>query len=107
MKEKFLEVGYKTYNELDKVFLQKAIYDENGNKKYFINVKIHDFRSLKEDYPHLKDAFSDFLYEGDVQFNLKDDTTFNVTLLHVESVEQTEKFFENVFNKLDCRKYDY
>jgi hypothetical protein len=106
MKEKFLKKGYTLYNQFGKDFLQKSIRDNDGNKKYFINISIHDFRDLKSRMDHLKNDFPDFGYEGDVQFNLKDDTTFNIHLLDVKSVEQVEKFYEDIFQKLDCRYYD-
>jgi hypothetical protein len=109
MKEKFLKNGYTLYIQNGKEFLQKCIRDEVGNKKYFININIEDFRSLKGLYAYDKQYsnFPDFLYNADCQLNTtKSGNTFNVELLTVSSVELTEQFFEEIFQKMDCRNYE-
>ncbi len=99
MKQKFLDCGYKLYEQDNKEFLQKCIRDKFG-KKYFINVNIHDLRDFGNT------SLPDFLYDADVQFNTIDAETFNVRLLEAKNPEQIEKFFENVWKNLDCEYYD-
>lgn len=106
IKEQFLENGYKLYKQNGKEFLQKCIRDKFGEKKYFINLNIHDFRDLKTLTIKQNSNFPDFMYEADGQFTTKNDKVFNVELLDINNVESTEQFFENIFKCMNCKYYD-
>lgn len=72
---------------------QKCVYDEDGSKKYFINVKEWDFSMYERD-PNMKKPS----YETEVQLTKKDNNNaINLLLLSGWSLEDMEKFIEDMW----------
>ena len=99
-KEELINAGYTRYEplpfeECQTDLYQKLIRDDNGNKKYFINIYVWDFSKYeqpgrKSDNPHFE-----------VQTQLRHKKTgqhLEIALFDGWSVEDTEKFLEDVFN---------
>ena len=72
---------------------QKLVYDDNnGDKKYFINVDVWDFSVYERD-PKYRLRF-----EVNTQLvNKKTGETVDITLLNGWSVEQAEKYLEDMY----------
>lgn len=81
-------------------FWQKCYYTKEGNKKYFVNIEEIDLTGF---------TFSPLgiVYEANVQFETRNEEQFNCSLInHNPTIEQIEKFFEDLFVKMECRNYD-
>ena len=82
---------------------QKAIRDENDDRKYFITFKKWDF-SRYDKVKELNDCVS---YEGDTQLAYKKNGEFmNITFLHGWEAEEVEEFLDNLFSTGLFEKYD-
>lgn len=80
-------------------FLQKAVRSPSGyGILYYINIYIYEFSYFPSGQG----------IEADVQFNINKpfQTTFNATILHPESVEHIDTFFEMMYNNLNCVPYE-
>ena len=102
-KGKLLKADYEEYNlqEEHKYLMQKRITDKKGTK-YFINYYIYNTSA----YYSPKDP-CELSYDVEVQFD-KGNETFNLTLLasSKHTIKSVESFFEDVFKKLGCDRYD-
>ena len=97
--ETLINSGYRkypaTWRPYASAVYQKRVDDEHG-KKYFVNVYEYAGTMSSPKYS----------YEGDAQFVDGYGNTFNVQLLHPESVEQVDEFFERIFVSLKCEHYE-
>lgn len=96
-REKLIAAGYKHFNqshikEYTDSFLQKRFDDEYG-KRYFITIVEYNHGVDKLYYI----PFTEFESHG---------TTFDIEMYNPGSVEQMEKFFENIWFKMDCNYYE-
>jgi len=104
-KEKLIKAKYleyqDTYKGEGKYLMQKRIMDKKGTK-YFINYYIYNMSAYySPKYP------CELSYDVEVQFD-KGKETFNLILLasSKHTIKSVELFFEDVFKKLGCDRYD-
>lgn len=104
-KENLLNADYKIFkNGLfmnDETYLmsfEKRFDDEKG-KKYFIHLNCRDFSNYNNKLG--------IRYDSEVQFNT-DGETFNVNYFINDdtTIEQMEKFYENLWETLKCDYYE-
>lgn len=98
----WLDAGYKRYNNWDssgaEFLLQKRFDDEYG-KKYFINIRVFNWKEFKVNNrnPHLPD----YSFAPDIQFQFEggERPTMNVELIlsNDHTIETVEKEFENLW----------
>ena len=82
-------------NKCNVGLFEKCVRDEEGHKKYFIHIEKWDFsRFADPQHQDLKEP----RYEANVQLTHKlTNETVNVELLSGWSIEQLEKFYEDLF----------
>ena len=99
--------GYKKYSgyisEYFKSLYQKCIRDENGNKKYYIDVLEWDLSELEA---RAGTRLTGVRYEAKAQLECKDGNTVNIEMLSGWELEDMEKFFEKMFRTGWFQKYD-
>ena len=97
---------YKPVNNNAVEFWQKAFKDENGRKKYFINLYKYEYK-VENSYV--------ISWEAENQFD-NEDGVFNVCLLNADehskietetAIDKIERFFNNIFERLECFDYGY
>ena len=82
---------------------QKAFWDENSNRKYFLTYKQWDF-SRYSDTNHPDLNFPS--YEAETQLTTKDGGVINLTFLHLWKPKEAEEFLEKLFETGWFKKYD-
>ena len=105
--EKELEKhGYKKYspscwdNDCVKDVFQKAVVDDKGNRKYFLDWRKWDFGKY-----NLYD-FDKPSYEGMVQLETINNQTINITLFAGWELKDAEFFMKRLFDTGWFKKYD-
>lgn len=89
-----------------KYFYQKAIYNESNERLFFINVSEFDYSDLHAK-GHLSN-FPRFNYQPVVHFETEEDECIVVKMIinPNTTIEQMEKFYKNMFVKMNFKNYD-
>lgn len=103
--DQLLSAGYKPFTQRNlkqytTQFYQKR-FDSSVGKKYFITIAEYANKEYQDRIPELPD----FSYAPDSQFEANG-VTFNVEMLQPESIEQMEKFFEDIWLRMGCDYYE-
>lgn len=105
--EELIENGYKKYGRdvydsaaVTGIF-QKAFFDDDGKRKYFITWKRWDFGV----YPQIRDEMT-VQFEGKSQFQTKDGNYIEITLFSGWDLDESEKFVEKMFKTGFFNRYD-
>lgn len=101
--ESLLEFGFKEFP----VHRQIANHDrnwqfcqrDNRGKRFYVQVRFWKFSK----YPEGRDAWDAY-----VQFNMRKEPTFNVTMFVLEETTPAEvvDFFQTMWEKLECEYYE-
>jgi len=107
-KENLLNAGYKIYasptsrNEPHYIESFEKRFDDEHGKKYFIHLDCWDLRSLAK-------FKKDVDFGAKTQFNNENGETFDVSYFvrtGETTIEDVEKFFENMWVKMECAYYE-
>lgn len=101
----YLDAGYREWFSVTfhatPYLLQKACYDSDGERCFFINVSVWDFADHRPENP--------VAYEPEVQYNSHQSDggpTFRVTLWPGDMTPgEVEAFFWNIYDKLGVQPY--
>lgn len=98
----FLDAGYQEWPPSsfsgNDVTLAKFIKDSTGRKLFNLAVRVWD---------HTKYPYGRFGIDAEVQYNSHFlERTFNVELLQVVSLKETEDFFTKLYYSMECRPYE-
>lgn len=90
----YTEFPQNEYTSKGDCFLQRTIYAKDGGRIYFIDVYHYNLRGFES-------------FSAEAQFVRNDgEVVFRVNLINVQSVDQVEAFFDEIWVKLQCDRYD-
>lgn len=96
----FIEAGYKRYSANSVIYaeflLQKAVYNDEGQKKYFVTIYAYDMSAIGQ---------SQFNFELNSQFRNDDGQSYNV-VGNIKTIKEAENLMEKLWKSFGERNYE-